>query len=123
MRNIIILRLLLISVLASTIVACDNKEEPDSIVTRFETVDLTTTSSPETAMEAEEDTITFEFFLSPGQVNDATIEIGVAPSSTAKEGEDFELSTHTVDLLAFQGQDGFTVDVYVLEDLQKEGEE
>jgi hypothetical protein len=46
--------------------------------------------------------------------------VGVGSNSTAVEGEDFELSTHTIDLDAFQGQDGFSIDIHVLEDFEPE---
>jgi len=120
-KNTMIKALSLFGLCAVAIVACEERMESDSMITNFPDAGLALTSAPETAAEVNEDTITVVMSLNGNQVNDLTLEIAQAQSSTAIEGEDFELSTHSIDLLAFGGQDTFTFDVYVHEDFLAEG--
>ena len=122
MRNIKIFRLLL-AIFALTIGSCETIEDPDSTITSFEKFPVTTTSTAVVAPEADEGTYTFEFAMDERQITDLVLHVEVGSSSTAEEGVDFELSTHDIEIPAFAGQDGFSVDVTVLEDFEAEGED
>ena len=124
MKKIKIFKLLLIGLCALTISSCDDSEDPDSVITSFPSYPVTTSSTAVVAEETEEGVYTFDFALDgQKQINPISLEVGVGSNSTAVEGEDFELSTHTIDLDAFQGQDGFSIDIHVLEDFEPEGED
>jgi hypothetical protein len=124
MKNIKIYKLLLMALCALTIGSCDTTEDPDSVITSFPSYPVTTSSTAVVAEETEEGLYTFDFALDgKKQINPITLEVGVGSNSTAVEGEDFELSTHTIDLAAFEGQDGFSIDIQVLEDFEPESED
>jgi hypothetical protein len=74
--------------------------------------------------EGIEDTVTVTFtFSDETQITDMVLHVGVAGTSTAKEGVDFELSAHEIEVPAFGGQDGVSVDVYILQDGEIEAED
>lgn len=124
MRNIKIFRLLLVVIFAMAIGSCDTTEDPDSVITSFEKFPVTSETPAVVAPEADEETYTFDFKLDNRQITDMLIHVGVGETSTAKEGVDFELSVHEIDLAAFEGQDGFSIDITVLEDfVPDEGDE
>jgi hypothetical protein len=124
MKNINIYKLLLMSLCALIIGSCDTTEDPDSVITSFPAYPVTTSSAAVVAEETDEGVYTFDFALDgQKQINPLTLEVGVGSNSTAVEGEDFELSTHEIDLAAFEGQDGFSIDIHVLEDFEPEAED
>ena len=64
---------------------------------------------------------TFDFAIDgEKQINPIDLEVGVAANSTATEGVDFELSAHEFSFDAFEGQDGFSLDITVLQDFEIE---
>jgi len=113
----------LIGIFAITIGSCDDTEDPDSVITSFERFPVTSSTAPVTAPETDGETYTFDFVLDNRQITDVLLEVGIGSSSTAVEGVDFELSVHEIELAAFEGQDGFSVDVTILEDFEVEGED
>ncbi len=119
MRNNILRRLLLFSIAALTIFSCEEASNT-SVITAFEKYTVTMLTAPSVVSEVDAAVYTFDFTLDDKQINDTHITIGVGSSSTATEGVDFDLVTHDVELLAFQGQDGFSVDVEVYEDFEVE---
>jgi hypothetical protein len=120
MRNNILTRLLLFGIFALTTVSCEEDSTNTSIVTSFEEIPITLGSSPVTVPECGV-TETFNFTLgSENQLTDMTLEVGVGSSSTATEGVDFTVDTHEIELSAFEGQDGFSVDITVLQDFEIE---
>jgi hypothetical protein len=125
MRNIKIFKLLLISILALTIGACDKEEDPASIIQSFEpyTPALDATTPAVTANEEEGETYTFHFTLDDRQVTDVHMAIAVGPSTTAEEGVDFDLLTHEVDFPALGGQEGFDVELVIYPDYDLEDQE
>lgn len=121
MKKINIKGLLLIGLFA--IVSCQPSNEVNSVITSFPVMSpaLDPSTPPVVVSEAVGGTYTFNFKLSAeDQVNPFTALVEVGSSSTATEGVDFILNTHEVDLLAFQGQDGFDVEIEVLEDYEAE---
>jgi hypothetical protein len=121
MEKNILNRFLLVGIFALTIGSCDEKEDPSSVITSFDKFPVTLSSAPVVTAEADEDVLVFNFKLDPAkQLTDMHIEIGVGSSSTATEGEDFELGSHEVDVEAFAGQDGFDVEIHILEDFVDE---
>jgi hypothetical protein len=121
MRNIKLYKLLLVSVAALTTLSCDDTEDSDSVITRFAKYPVTTSTAPVVADEGEEGTYTFDFTLDgTKQVNPIVLEVEVAANSTAEEDVDFELSAHEFELDAFEGQDGFSLDITVLQDFEIE---
>lgn len=121
MRSIKIYKLLLTCVFALTILSCDTSDETDSVITRFSKFPVTTTTTSVVAPEEDEETYTFNFTMDgTKQVNPIVLEVLVGSNSTAEEGVDFELSTHEIELDAFEGQDGFDIDITVLQDFEIE---
>ncbi len=123
MLHIKILRLLLIGTFTLTIGSCEDNEDTESVITSFEKFPVTLATPAVTAPESEQETYTFEFLLDNRQITDVLINVGIGGSSTAEEHVDFELSVHEVELQAFEGQDGFSIDVTILEDFEVEGED
>jgi len=115
-------KLLLLSFLAVAIVSCEDAENT-SVVTTFEKYPVTNAAAPIELAEFSSNTYTFDFSTDERQITDIHLQIEVGSSSTATEGEDFILETHSVDLLAFGGQEGFTVNITVLDDVEPEGDE
>jgi len=124
MRNFNILTRLMVSgTLAMAIVSCTEPEGNNSVVTGFAPVAVTIDAGTPAIVVSEADagTYTFDFALdAETQVTDITLVIGSGAESTATEGEDFTIDTHEIDLAAFEGKDGFSVDVTVIEDYNAE---
>lgn len=98
--------------------ACSEDNDTNSTVSQFQTWSpvLDSNTPAVVADEVDGDTYTFTFFTDAKQFMDASLVVGVGASSTAVEGVDFELSTHEIDLLAFEGNDGFDVSIELLQD-------
>ncbi len=120
MRKNIFKRLLLFSIVALTIFSCGDEDSNTSVVSSFEKYPVTMVTSPTVVSETDDGVYTFDFTLDDRQINDIHITVGVGSATTATEGVDFDLLTHDVDLLAFEGQDGFSVEVEVYEDFDAE---
>ncbi len=113
--------LLLCAALSAATTSCDEgtADSGDSIISSFaEFSAVTPTGSPIVVQECGDATVQLLHFTldSEKQVTDLTIEIAVGESSTATEGEDFDLLTHEVSIPALGGQDGFDVEIVVYQD-------
>lgn len=102
------------------LMSCSKEEGPESIVQTFETFPVVTENiTAITVTEAGTYTIPIPF--DERQIVDVQVSISNGESSTAVEGKDFIISTHTIDLLALSG--GGSVDITVLPDLDPEDDE
>lgn len=95
MRNIKIFKLLLISILALAMGSCDKDVDPISTISSFEDYTVSMASGP-VALEECGTVVTLNFSLDEKQITDLAFEVHVGESSTATEGEDFDLITHDV---------------------------
>lgn len=120
MRKNIVIRFLLSSLATLTIFSCGDDDPNTSIATSLEKFPVAMTTTAMVISEADAGEYTFDFTLSDKQINDIEITVGVGSSTTATEGVDFELVTHDVELIAFEGLNGFSVEVEVFEDFDKE---
>lgn len=121
MRNTILSKLLLSGVFAVTMVSCDDQETNKSVVTSF--AKFTPELTAVTIAEVDGPQTIHVTFSDELQVTDMHVTIEVGSLSTATEGEDFELLTHEVDLLSFQGQDGFDIEIDVFDDMELDEED
>jgi len=98
--------------------ACSEDDTTNSTISQFQTWSpvLDSNTPAVVADEIDGDTYTFTFFTDSKQFMDATLTVGVGPSSTAVEGVDFEIVNHDVSLLAFEGNEGFDVTIQLLQD-------
>lgn len=119
MRNYIFRRLLLFSVTALTVFSCGDEDSNTSVVTSFEKYPVTMVGTALTVAESD-DVYTLNFKLDDRQINDVHLVVSVGNETSATEGVDFELLTHDVELAAFAGQDGFSIEVEVHEDYEIE---
>lgn len=121
------IRLLLSATMALTIFSCEEESSSTSYITSFEKYTVTTATPAVTIDEAVisegADTVIFVFEIDDRQDTDVDLSVSVGSSSTATEGVDFDLLTHDVELLAYQGQDGFSIPIVVYEDLERENED
>lgn len=111
--------------LSLTVVSCDDEASAEkSTIMWFESYPVTMTSPALTVSEDDADTYTLDFALDDRQITPVHLEIHVGEASTATEGEDFELITHDVELLALEGREGFSIELEVLDDMvADEGDE
>lgn len=121
MRKTIFRRLLLCGVFALTIVSCEDAENT-SVPSSFSKFPVTP-ASPVILAEFNSGPVVIDFSTNEKQITEIHLEIAVGSSSTATEGEDFILDTHSVDLVAFQGQDSFPVSITILDDTEPEEDE
>lgn len=107
---------------AIAISSCDNESVDKSVITSFAKYPVALAEgTPVVAAEADENTYTFKFKLDGvKQVNPVTLNVEVGSNSTATEDVDFELSAHEFSFDAFEGQDGFSLDITVLQDFEIE---
>lgn len=105
--------------LTFAISSCEQEAETDSILTRFAEYSAALTATPVTANECG-NVYTLTFALNDKQNTDLTLVVEAGESTTATEGVDFELLTHEIEIPAYAGQDGFTVDIAVLQDFELE---
>lgn len=112
---------MLLSVFTLVIVSCEDNSI-NSVITSFEKFPIESDTAPMVVPEDEE-TYTFSFSLDERQITDTHLIVEVGSSSTATEGVDFQLETHDIDLAAFEGREGFGVDITVLEDYEIETED
>ena len=120
MKKNILNRLLLTGCFALALASCDNEPEVESVMTSFPKYfpQLDATTPPATTLESDRETLLYFFKIDgENQNTEATIHIVPGPSSTATEHEDFELHTTEVTLAPFEGQDGFVVELEILDDL------
>ncbi|HEY3404277.1 MAG TPA: hypothetical protein VGK59_12870 [Ohtaekwangia sp.] len=123
-KNIFRKWLLVGGISALTIVSCEEDSSNSSVITSFQDFPVTGPAAPIVVSEDDAGVYAFDFAVDDKQITDMHITVGVGSSSTATEGVDFELVTHDVDLDALAGQDGFVVEVEVLEDfLVDDGDE
>jgi hypothetical protein len=117
MTNLKIFRLLLVCGLGIAVSSCEKETDPDSIATEFTKFPAELQITPPEAQEYEIGVYTLNFKLdAQKQLTDLHVLVEVGESSTAEEGEDFELSTHSFDIPALGGQDGFSLDIHILDD-------
>lgn len=104
--------------------ACEPEENVVSTISSFEDYTVNTSSVTTFGNVDEEDaTYTVKFLLEENKnINDVSLQVSVSPSSTATEGVDFELSTHSIPVLALWS-DSISVDVTILNDLLAEEDE
>ncbi|WP_139793772.1 hypothetical protein [Reichenbachiella faecimaris] len=114
MKNII--NIWAVGLLVTCFTACSPEEAEESALSNFETE----LPAPEAVVEAQEydgnGVYTINFTLTELQFTDVHLVVEVGASTTATEGVDFDLITSSVDLIAFEGLDGFSVQVQVYED-------
>lgn len=119
-------RLLLSAIAALTVFSCEEESSSKSYITSFEKYEITTSASPVTIDEAviddDADTVSFVFVTNDKQISEVHLTVDLGSSTTATEGVDFDLLTHDVELLAYEGQDGFIIPIVVYEDYEP-GEE
>lgn len=117
------LRAVMLGFFVTMALSCDNSDESSSVITKFEEFPLVIETAAVTSA-AEGDTLTFQFSFDNRQINDVHIVVGVGEESTAVEDVDFALITHDIELDAFEGMEGFSLDVAVLQDGEiEEGDE
>ncbi|HEY3385746.1 MAG TPA: hypothetical protein VGK46_04495, partial [Saprospiraceae bacterium] len=116
-------KLLLVGTAALTIVSCGEDSANTSVITSFAKFPVTPESPIIDVAEFDNGDYVIDFATDDKQITDMHLEIAVGSSSTATEGEDFILNTHSVDLLALQGQDGFPVSITILDDGEIEEDE
>lgn len=110
---------LLVALIGVAFVACKEDDTEISTITSF---DKFSTILPAPIVVAEADathTITFSF--DDKQIMDVHVAVSTAASSTATEGEDFDLSTHEVSVGALERTG--SVDITVHADSEPEGDE
>jgi len=105
--------------LAFAISACEKDAETDSIKQTFAPYSANLATAPVTAAETDEVHV-FTFAFDDTQNTDVALHVSAGPSSTAKEGVDFEILTHDIAVPAFAGQDSFDIEVAVLQDYEDE---
>jgi hypothetical protein len=105
--------------------ACEKEFEPESSVQSFEPYSpaLAAETPAVNANEKDGETYTFHFTLDDRQITDVVMTIEAGSQSTAKLGEDFDILTEEVEFAAFEGQDGFDVEVVVYPDYEPEDDE
>ena len=110
----------LLALIFGVLASCTIEEGPESIVQTFEKIPVVVEDiTPITVTEG--GTYTVEIPFDERQIVDIHLSIEAGESSTAVEGEDFELSAHEIELLALSG--GGSVDITISPDLEPEGDE
>jgi len=117
MKIILNKKLWLIGLLMPLFMSC-REDETASVVQSFEpyTVEFSAGNSSITVDEVHNTQYTFNFELDESQISDVSIDIDAVTSSTATEGVDFLIDKDHIDLSAFEGREGFSVTVTVLQD-------
>ncbi len=117
MKIILNKKLWLIGLLMPLFMSC-SEDETASVVQSFEpyTVEFSAGNSSITVDEVHNTQYTFNFELDESQISDVSIDIDAVTSSTATEGVDFLIDKDHIDLSAFEGREGFSVTVTVLQD-------
>jgi hypothetical protein len=116
MRKNILTRLFFVGALAVGASACTEEYDSDSAIASWAKYPAIVNTPAIIVSECLSGVYTFDFAFDDKQVTDVTVEVLAGESSTATEGEDFELLTHEIELAALAGQDGFSVDIEVFED-------
>jgi hypothetical protein len=111
--------LLIGTAFALAISSCEEPAESDSIKTTFSPYSAALTTAPIATTECG-NVYTLDFTFDNNQNTDITLLVSAGESSIAKEGEDFELLTHEIDIPAYAGQDTFSVDIAVFQDFEIE---
>lgn len=106
--------------LAVSMVACQPEEPEASTITSIP-FSLESISVEDISVSERSRIIPISFTLDEGQIVETTVDIAVASTTTATEGEDFVLSTHSVTVPAYVREGMFTVEI--LEDLEADGDE
>lgn len=119
MRNFRIYSLLLGFAVSVALSSCDDESSTDSVITRFAAYEAVPQGTTITATECG-NVYTLTFTLNDKQNTDVHLIVTAGESSTATEGKDFEILTHDIDIPAFAGQDGFSVDIAVFQDFEIE---
>jgi hypothetical protein len=110
----------LATLLVVGLVACKEDDTEISTITSFEKFSLTNLPAPIVVAEADAaHGITFNF--DDKQIMDVHVAIETASSSTATEGEDFDLSTHEIAVAALGKSGSFEISVH--SDFEGEGDE
>lgn len=116
-----ILKFLAVGLAISAFTACEPDDPELSTITEIPMTIESIDSGGEVAEESA-GTITVNFALDADQIVDAVVGIEVDPlNTTATEGVDFVLSTHVVELNAYQRSASF--DITILSDYLAEGDE
>jgi hypothetical protein len=100
--------------------ACQDDYPEKSQITSFKQFGLEGLPTEITVNEIDT-TLTFNFGLNQDQIMDVDVELVPTSASTATEGSDYDLSTHTVTCAAYSGGGSFSVDIY--SDLLAESDE
>jgi len=122
MRKNILTKLLLGAFASLAIISCEEDFETTSQVTSFKQFDAEIAGGSALVIsECDAGTYTVDFaFSGEAQNTDIHVEIAIGPGTTAKEHVDFDLLTHDFSLLAYEGQDGFSVDLEIYEDFSED---
>lgn len=112
--------MLLMGIMSLTILSCEDSSTNTSVVSSFEKFSAGLQTAPLVVSECEAGTYTVDFTFDEAQITDIDVEISVGSESTATEDEDFVLDTHEFSLEALAGQDGFSVNITVLEDFSED---
>lgn len=120
MKKIINKKLWIIGLLIPMFFSCNDDVGTTSVVQGFEPYSIMLSSAVTTILE-QDTVLSINFVAGSNQNTPATVSVAVGSSSTAVEDVDFEIVTSSVDLEAFGGQDGFMIEVKVLQDFTIEG--
>lgn len=120
MKKIINKKLWIIGLLIPIFFSCNDDVGTTSVVQGFEPYSIMLSSAVTTILE-QDTVLSINFVAGSNQNTPATVSVAVGSSSTAVEDVDFELMTSSVDLEAFEGQDGFKIEIKVLQDFTIEG--
>jgi hypothetical protein len=120
MRKNIITKLFFVGALAVGASACTEEYDSDSSIATWAAYPVTMETPAVVAAEGDEGTYTFDFNFDEKQITGLVIEVQSGSSSTADEDVDFELGAHEIEIAPLAGQDGFSLDVSVLQDFEIE---
>ena len=102
------------------LVSCGEDEVDLSTVTRFQSFDIL--GLPDSVEMSEgDDPMEFNFTFDDNQIFDLTIELSSGEGSSAVDGSDFSLSSHSIDVATLAKSGSFTFSA--LSDLETEGDE
>jgi hypothetical protein len=102
----------LMGLMGLLVVSCNNNDDVDkSVITSFEKFTFTELPTALVVPESDE-TYTFNFGFDEKQIINVTVDIAPTDESTATEGSDFDLSTHSVSVSAFEGGGQFDITVH-----------
>lgn len=110
--------LIVAALLVMGVMACqDFDDTPVSVITSFEKFSFSELP-PTTEVPESDHTYTVTFGFDDRQIMDVAVDISVSPTSTATEGEDFDLSTHQVSVGALGKTGSFDITIHADQDAE-----